>query len=199
MGEGAFAYSFYYHPAIPLVPQTATSSPEDIESTDTSPTNDIVPDAQKIIAELTDTNDGPARLVIPAIRLNSFVQDMGVNNKGEMDVPNGNTSNVGWYKDGTVPGNTGSAVMDAHVFAAFGKLQYLKPGNDIYVITDDQKSLHFKVLERKTYPLSQVPRDLLFNRNDAVRLNLITCAGKLTPDGSTYDHRVIVYAELVSD
>jgi hypothetical protein len=36
--------------------------------------------------------------------------------------------------------------------------------------------------------------DQIFNRNDAARLNLITCHGQLTADRSTYTHRLVVYA-----
>ncbi len=115
-----------------------------------------------------------------------------------MDVPDGDTKNVGWYSSGTVPGNVGSAVIDAHVFAAFAKLKNIKVGSDIYVETDSGQKLHFVVSEIKTYALKDVPTDLLFNRADTARLNLITCAGKLTADHSTYDHRLVVYATLVA-
>jgi sortase (surface protein transpeptidase) len=141
----------------------------------------------------------PERLMVPSIALNDAITKVGVNAKGEMDVPAGNTKNVGWYADGTVPGTLGSAVIDAHVFAAFSKLQNIKVGSDIYIETDSGQKLHFVVQEMKTYALADVPADLLFNRADAERLNLITCAGKLTADRSTYDHRLVVYATLVPD
>lgn len=139
----------------------------------------------------------PVRLSIPSISLNDTIATVGLNPKGEMDVPSGNTSDVGWYGGGTVPGAVGSAVIDAHVFAAFAKLQNLKIGSDIYVETDRGQKLHFVVSEMQSYALKDVPADVLFNRADTERLNLITCAGKLTADRLTYDHRLIVYATLV--
>jgi len=141
--------------------------------------------------------DLPARLIIPSISLNDTISKVGTNDKGEMDVPPGNTTNVGWYQFGTVPGNVGSAVIDAHVFAAFSKLRNLSVGSSIYIQTESGQKLHFVVSEAKQYALADVPADLLFNRSDQARLNLITCAGKLTPDHSTYDHRLVVYATLV--
>ncbi len=141
----------------------------------------------------------PVQLQIPSISLNDKVIPLGTNSKGEMDVPDGDTKEVGWYKDGTVPGDVGSAVMDAHVYAAFGKLKKLKVGNSVYVVTDTGTKLQFKVTEIKTYLLKDVPTDLLFNRADTARLNLITCAGTLTRDHSTYTHRLIVYTELVTE
>lgn len=136
------------------------------------------------------------RLIIPSIGLNSTIIEVGINEKGEMDVPSGEGNDVGWYKFGTVLGEMGSAVVDAHVFAAFRKLGEVRAGDDIYVF-DNGKTLHFKVEMRVIYPLPDVPRNMLFERNDAKRLNLITCAGELTKDRSTYDRRLIVYAVLV--
>lgn len=139
----------------------------------------------------------PERLVIPSIDLNVPVVGVGVNGSGEMDVPDGSSKSVGWYKYGTLPGNWGSAVLDAHVFAAFSDLRSVKVGSDIYVKTSEGENLHFVVTDSRLYKLGELPPEYLFARADARRLNLITCAGKLLPDGSTYDHRLVVYAELV--
>lgn len=140
----------------------------------------------------------PVQLAIPAIALSSHVIPVGTNSKGEMDVPNGDTSDVGWYGAGVVPGDRGSAVMDAHVFAAFKKLNALEVGDDVYVRTADNKRLRFVVVAIRTYALTELTPDMLFRKTDGRYLNLITCAGSLTSDRSTYDKRLIVYAELAS-
>ncbi len=139
------------------------------------------------------------RLSIPSISLNNAVVPVGVNAKGEMDVPSGSSGNVGWYKDGTVPGDTGSAVFDAHVFAAFAKLNRLKVGSDMYVDSGGAR-LHFVVRSSKLYALSAMDHTVaesIFNQTGGKYLNLITCAGSLTADHSTYDHRLLIRAELV--
>jgi len=140
----------------------------------------------------------PARVIIPSIGLDAPIQNMGLNKKGELDVPSGKTNNVGWWAKGTLPGEVGSAVFDAHVFAAFSALKYLEPGADIYVVARDGEITHFVAQEATTYALSKVPATKLFAQNDQPRLNLITCAGSLTKDRSTYTHRLIVYATLAS-
>jgi len=140
----------------------------------------------------------PLRLSIPAASIDAPVQAVGVNNKGEMAVPSGATNNVGWYKYGAVPGEHGTAVIDAHVFAAFQNLDQVKPGTDIYVTTENNERLHFVVSKVATYKLSELTSSMLFTRGSGRNLNLITCAGELTPDHSTYDHRLIVYTTLVS-
>lgn len=142
--------------------------------------------------------DYPVRIVVPSIGLDSAIEGVGVNKEGEMDVPDGNTDIVGWYKKGTVPGNVGSAVLDAHVYAAFSELHRVSPGEHIYIYTAKNKKLDFVVSKANTYALNELSPSLLFSQNDARRLNLITCAGSLTADGSTYDHRLVVFAILNS-
>lgn len=141
----------------------------------------------------------PSWILIPEIGLQSPVIGVGVNKKGEMDVPDGNTNDVGWYQHGTKPGEMGSAVLDAHVYAAFSELKDLSIGSDVYVVTETGEHLHFKVTERQVYPLAKMSADDLFNRNDAKRINLITCAGKFRYALNTYDHRLVVSAVLVEN
>lgn len=182
-------------PITPQVPETAVTQAQ------TPPPEEEVPlpDPQQLVSQLTRGSDYPVELIIPSIKLDVHVVNVDVNAKGEMDVPNGNTNNVGWYERGTIPGNTGSAVFDAHVFAAFKNLRFAKVGDDIYVRTKSGASLHFRIEQSMVYKTSQVPLQRLFNRNDTERLNLITCAGKLTKDRSTYDHRLVTYAVLVHE
>ncbi len=114
-----------------------------------------------------------------------------------MAVPSGSSNNVGWYDGGPMPGEAGSAVLDAHVFAAFSKLKYVSVGDSIYV-NEYGKQLRFVVAAVKTYALSEITSNDLFTPTSDHDLNLITCAGNLTADHSTYDHRIVVYATLAS-
>lgn len=136
----------------------------------------------------------PVRLVIPSVQIDTRVINVGVNRKGEMDVPDGNTNDVGWLKQGTLPGDVGSAVLDAHVYAAFEDLRYVKVGEDIYVYNAAGEKLHFIVEASTVYKLSELEPKYLFDRKDARRLNLITCAGTFQPSWDTYTHRLVVYA-----
>src|ERR1043166_9395149 len=90
----------------------------------------------------------PTRLSIPSINLQAPIVPVGTNEKGEMDVPDGDTNDVGWYKRGTTPGQEGSAVLDAHVFAALSNLRYAKAGDDVYVTNEAGQKLHFRVTDR---------------------------------------------------
>ena len=126
--------------------------------------------------------------------MSSKIRMLGKDKQGNMDVPQASTNDVGWYKDGTLPGEVGNAVIGAHVFAAFSKLKNVKLGDDIYILNNQNQKLHFIVADTKTYKLSTLTSETLFEQKDARRLNLITCAGKLTSDRSTYDRRLVVSA-----
>ncbi len=141
--------------------------------------------------------DYPSTLIIPKIHLNDPIIQVGLTDAGLMAVPSGATSNIGWYKYGTVPGRAGNSVIDAHVFAAFSKLNRLAVGDSIIVDTVSGEKLTFVVIATTIYALADVPEDALFGATDEAHLNLITCAGNLTADHSTYDHRIIVYTKLV--
>jgi sortase A len=185
------AQNFAQEAASPLPPQTggdATSSPQ------TPPPVEVA--VSPTPAAVQEAPGYPTRIQIPSIGLNARVVNVGLTQNGEMDVPDGRTKNVGWYKYGTLPGDVGSAVMDAHVYAAFSSLHKTRVGNVIYVETSNNTTLRFVVTKVATYALKDVPAQELFSGTDGRHLNLITCAGALTPDHSTYDHRLVVYATL---
>jgi hypothetical protein len=141
--------------------------------------------------------DAPAWIFAPAIGLLAPIEGVGTNAKGEMDVPSGYTNNVGWYQYGVRPGEQGTAVLDAHVFAAFKNLDKLPIGSDIYIYMSSGRLLHYVTKASQFYALSTLSPYTLFAPTTSKQLNLITCAGSLTWDGSTYSHRLIVSAELV--
>jgi sortase A len=139
----------------------------------------------------------PTGIAIPSIKLNTGIEYMGLNEKGELDVPSGQSKNVGWYKYGTIPGHVGSAVMDAHVYAAFKNLKNVRVGDDVYVAMQNGTTLHFKITEKKVVPLSEVPIYEFFHRAEGRELHIITCAGTFSKKLDTYDKRLLVYATLV--
>lgn len=162
----------------------------------------LAPTTSPIIAHVQVPVEEPARLVIPSLGIDAAVQKVGVNPKGNMGVPS-NYTDVAWYKYGTTPGQLGSAVIDGHVdnglalAGVFKHLTDVQIGDDVYVTTASGRQLHFKVVDKQSYPYQEVPLELLFARKDKARLNLITCIGAWVQSGKTYDQRLIVYTELV--
>lgn len=143
----------------------------------------------------------PARLKIPKISVDALIDPMGLLPNGDMEAPNG-PINVGWYKYGVRPGETGSSVIDGHYGtwkdgqgSVFDNLNKLQPGDNIYV--QDQKGVTstFVVREFKTYgPNEIVPA--VFRSNDAkAHLNLITCQGTWNQVQASYSNRLVVFAD----
>lgn len=167
------------------------------------------PEREKPLPALPDTTSSaalehsaslPARLLIPRLNINTTIQQVGITFKGNMGTPN-NYTDAGWYKYGTIPGNTGSAVIDGHVDNGFGMdgvfkhLKELQPGDIIDVVMQSGETIHFTVFDMQTYYYTDLPRTAIFNRSDGQYLNLITCDGNWLSDTQTDDHRVVVYAK----
>lgn len=149
-------------------------------------------------AATTYAPERPALIMAPSISLFSPIEDMGINSKGELDVPDGETNTVGWYAGGVLPGGEGTAVLDAHVYAAFKNLSKVKPGESIYIWMTSGRMLRFVVRESRLYSLSTLsPLTLFEPANTTKKINLITCAGNWSSKAATYTHRLIVSAELV--
>ena len=176
-------------PVQPLLPPdaslTATSEP------------DLEVLREQVAAILPIDNPLPARIRIPAARVDSPVIALGVNAAGEMEVPDGSTNLVGWYKYGTTPGARGSAVMDAHVFAAFKRLKHAGVDDRIYVTDAGGATREFAIISSKVYPLANVPMEAIFTDVSGTYLNLITCEGRYSVAKGTYSHRRVVYAQLI--
>jgi sortase A len=150
------------------------------------------------------TSSLPERLIVPSLGIDADIQHLGVTEKGNMAAPK-NYTDVGWYKYGTIPGMKGSAVMAGHLDngftlpAVFKRLNELKQGDDVYVVTADGTRLRFVVESTELYKLEEGPLERIFKQNDTARLNLITCEGWWTKDYSTFDHRRVVYTKLVKE
>lgn len=166
-----------------------------------APGSDLQVPASEIVPRELPPSEEPATIRIPRLNIDTKIQQTGLNARGEMGVPT-NYTDVAWYKHGTIPGQRGSAVIDGHVdnglglAGVFKKLQELKKGDDIYVITKTGRELHFIVEEAVAYPYKSVPLEKLFTRADDARLNLITCGGAWIKSEKTYDERFVVYTRL---
>jgi sortase A len=147
------------------------------------------------------TSSLPVRLQIPSLHIDAKVQYVGTTPAGTMGVPS-NFVDVAWFKQGTVPGQLGSAAIDGHVdnglalAGVFKHLGDIAVGDSVYVQTKDKGLLHFVVYDIESYPYTEVPLQTIFGRTDGAYLNLITCEGAWVQGQRTYDHRLVVYTKL---
>ncbi|WP_051314883.1 class F sortase [Alteribacter aurantiacus] len=143
----------------------------------------------------------PLMLSIPAIEVEADIEPVGVLDNGQMGVPD-DADGVAWFEPGTLPGNTGNAVLAGHVDsrtgpAVFWDLDQLEPGDEIHVIGEDGEPLTFEVQQSISYGRNDAPIEEIFGPTDKKRLNLITCTGTFDRSEGTHDQRLVVYTELV--
>ena len=144
----------------------------------------------------------PVELIIPAIKVDAQVEQVGQDPTGAMDVPK-KWEDVGWYKLGFRPGETGRAVMAGHLDsttdkAVFWDLHLLKPGDKVQVKQETGSTLTFQVTGSEAYAYNQAPLQKIFGPAAAATLNLITCNGTFDKASKNYDKRLVVYTKLVN-
>ncbi len=140
----------------------------------------------------------PARIEIPRIGIEVPVQSVGRTKTGAMSSPS-NFYEAGWYRDGTRPGEIGSAVIAGHLDNALGisgvfkDLNELSVGDVVNVYDALGEREEFSVVRIAEYSYDDAPLSEIFGRADGVYLNLITCAGEWLRHEQTYSKRLVVY------
>jgi LPXTG-site transpeptidase (sortase) family protein len=147
----------------------------------------------------------PVHLRVDRLSIDAPIRPYGVNSRtGQMDIPR-NVSEVAWYKYGPTPGESGSAVLAAHVDLSdqgrgvFFDLKALEPGDQIWVTYDDGDTVGFKVEARTVYSKQDLPVDAIFSRSGPAILTLVTCGGGFSDSSRSYDSNVVVYASPISE
>ncbi len=144
----------------------------------------------------------PSRLKIPSINVDAHVQNVGITAKGSMAVPT-NFTDVGWFRNGVVPGAVGTAVIDGHLNdglgldGVFGHLSDLNIGDEIDVVSVGGQTLHFKVTNTTEYAIDDpTAAGKIFAASSVPTIRLITCDGDWLSDQKVYNKRFVVTAEL---
>lgn len=149
------------------------------------------------------TSRAPVAIRIDSLGVDAPIAAYGIDARtGQMDVPS-NVREVGWYRHGPSPGESGSAVLAAHVDlksqgpGVFYDLRKAEPGSLIVVTFDDGSEERFEVKARSTYLKDELPLDIIFSRAGSPVLTLITCGGGFSASAESYDSNVVVYAAPV--
>lgn len=149
---------------------------------------------------LTHAITEPARVVIPALKVDAKIAAVGLINGGEMEIPS--VGIVGWYKVGPVPGAAGPAVFVSHVSwggkkGAFYNLKNLKPGDEVQVYDASGDCAVFQVDSSETILKTKLPMERIWNKTDQAVIRLVTCGGTYNSQTGHYLSNVIVYGHLV--
>jgi sortase (surface protein transpeptidase) len=145
----------------------------------------------------------PVRVEIPAIGVATRLQRLGRAGDGTIEVPHGpdKWDVAGWYKDGTRPGDPGSAVILGHVDstsgpAVFYRLRELRRGDRVEVVRAGGSRVTFTVQRVEQYPKRRFPTAEVYYPTLEPMLRLVTCGGAFDRSTGHYIDNVIVFASL---
>ncbi|MFI8082111.1 class F sortase [Kitasatospora sp. NPDC086009] len=144
----------------------------------------------------------PTRLVVPSAGVDAPVSGLGLNPDGTVEVPSADRADeVGWYRNGPTPGETGPAVLIGHYDtvhgpAVFAGLPKLRPGDLVQVRRADGSTVEFRVRSLLQAGKDRFPTETVYGNTSAPELRLITCGGRIGSDGHWTDN-IIVLADLV--
>lgn len=172
-----------------------------------TPTVAMIPKVATVSIEIIPSSI-PIKIEIPSVKISATVKTVGTTSSGNMAVPV-NFSDVGWYKYGALPGAVGNTIIAGHYESAVNKsgfvkggpfqnLSKIKIGDNIYVIGENGKKLHYKVSSKKIYGKDDNTNEI-FSQKGESKLVLITCNGTWLPNQKTFSQRLVVDAVLSED
>lgn len=143
----------------------------------------------------------PTHLSIPRINVDTDIEQVGYTATGAMAVPRG-PDTVGWLNTSSIPGATGTAVMDGHRGwknkpAVFDHLADIHVGDRIYVTDAQQRTTSFVVRAITRYA-SDADASEVFGGATGSHLNLVTCDGDWDIPTQNYSKRLVVFSEKES-
>jgi hypothetical protein len=140
----------------------------------------------------------PVRLRIPAIGVDSPIVHIGLDEAGAL-VPPATADLVGWFTGGPAPGDTGPALLAAHVDShtgpgVFYRLGNLRTGDRISVQRADGSGVAFTVVSTARVAKTAFPTDAVYAPLPVPMLRLVTCGGSFDRAARSYRDDVIVEA-----
>lgn len=189
-------------PATTTPSSTALTSP----TTTTTPPPATSPLADQVVplgsaifeSDSTPPPPTPTAVSVDGVRVNSApVIPVGVEDNGELEIPG--AREVGWYRFGPTPQQSGSAVLAAHIAfngsdGVFRRLSAVALGAVVTVEYDDGSTTSHIVSEIAQYPKDELPFERIFSKTGDPILILITCGGTFNRSLSAYDDNIVVYA-----
>lgn len=126
------------------------------------------------------------------------LEKLGTDDGGVLQAPK-NPDRAGWFEAGTVPGETGPAVIAGHVDsttgpAVFYDLKRVSRGDSIEVGLSDGTRTTFVVDRVVTTPKDGFPTDEVFGPTPDAELRLITCGGPYDHTVGSYVDNTVVFA-----
>lgn len=200
MTAGAAALLIWLGGCSSAEPPAEAPPPVAQEQTTTTPTPTPAPEAEAAPPVFAMAASAPVGVRIPALGVRSRLMDLGLDRRGQLEVPPG-AFPAGWYTGAPTPGELGPAIIAGHVrwgpqqgvFAGLGRLTR---GDQIVVTRRDRSTAVFRVTEVHRFDKERFPSKRVYGNIGHAGLRLITCGG-LDRTSSTYEDNVVVFADLV--
>jgi sortase (surface protein transpeptidase) len=131
----------------------------------------------------------PTNVRIPKIKVNTSIIPLTLDATGALEAPT-SFSQVGWYAQGTAPGDIGPAILAGHYDntvsgTVFYQLRLLKRGG---------MWLDFTVVYSGEYSKQDFPTERVYGPTPDAELRLITCGGTFNGRVGSYNDNIVVYA-----
>lgn len=194
------AYFYWYQTGIEIVPlpKLAEVNPEVDEAEVTDEQKDdhqVAPDQPRYFS-MTELGIHRARIL-----------GLGKLANGQIATP-ASIFDLGWYTESAKPGQNTvkSILLDGHnggptKDGIFKRLSEVKDGAYFTIERGDGKIFTYKITQNYQIAVddfsTQKMASLLENPSSKPSVTIISCSGRWIPKDSTYDHRVVVVAELV--
>ncbi|GAB3562242.1 class F sortase [Spelaeicoccus albus] len=147
----------------------------------------------------------PVHLTVPAIGVDTSLITLGLDENGEMEVPDvrkAKDSKAGWYKYSPTPGQLGPSVIIGHVDseykgpAVFYKLGDIKRGDTATVTRADGTKAKFVVTKVVEVKKATFPTSKIYGNTDDAELRLITCGGEFNSATGHHLDNIVVYGKF---
>ena len=142
----------------------------------------------------------PVRIVIPSAGVSAPVVPEGLDQQHALQIPPLSAPNLaGWYEGSAKPGQPGPSVIVGHVDSTTGpsvffNLRYLVPGDSIFVVEADRRTVPFTVTWVQEASKTAFPTQAVYGHVPYPALRLVTCGGPFDSATGHYQDNVIVYA-----
>jgi len=143
----------------------------------------------------------PAALDVPAIGVHTTgLVDLGLAPSGALEVPK-DAATTGWFALSPVLGETGPAVLAAHVDhdgvpGVSARLHEMKVGDTATVTRSDGVPLRFTAYRVERFGKATFPTADVYGNTAGPELRLVTCGGEFDRTAHHYRDNVVVFARL---
>ena len=127
--------------------------------------------------------------------------ELGVTPERELTVPE-DPGDVGWWRDGPRPGETGPEVLVGHKDSTTGPAVFyglgdVLPGDVVHVEDARGTTSTFQVTGVEQVDKYAFPTEKVYGKTKTPELRLLTCGGEYNEATREYEDNFVVYATAV--